>query len=51
MSYVAQTTIQHPPFVQISGLYTPLNIKGGLRGSDRMVDGFTTTCAISAYYH
>ena len=24
---------------------------GGLRGSDRMVVGFTTTCAISAYYH
>ena len=24
---------------------------GGHRGSDRMVVGFTTTCAISAYHH
>jgi hypothetical protein len=23
----------------------------GRRGRDRMVDGFTTTCAISAYHH
>ena len=23
----------------------------GLRGRDRMVIGFTTTCAISAYHH
>jgi len=25
--------------------------KGGRRRRDRMVIGFTTTCAISAYYH
>jgi hypothetical protein len=24
---------------------------GGRRGRDRMVVGFTTTCAISAYHH
>jgi hypothetical protein len=23
----------------------------GRRGRDRMVDGFTTTCAISVYHH
>jgi len=25
--------------------------QGGRRGRDRMVVGFTTTCAISAYHH
>jgi len=25
--------------------------QGGRHGRDRMVVGFTTTCAISAYYH
>jgi hypothetical protein len=24
---------------------------GGIRGRDRMVGGFTTTCAIRAYHH
>jgi len=27
------------------------NITRGHRGPDRMVVGFTTTCAISAYHH
>ena len=31
-------------------LSIPLKLKGGRRGRDRMVVGFTTTCAISAYY-
>ena len=26
-------------------------LKGGRRGRDRMVVGFTTTCAVSAYHH
>ena len=32
--------------------YTPQpNYYRGRRGRDRMVVGFTTTCAISAYHH
>jgi hypothetical protein len=27
------------------------HIFGGSRGRDRMVDGFTTTCVISAFHH
>jgi len=30
---------------------TNLYMYGGRRGRDRMVVGFTTTCAISAYHH
>jgi hypothetical protein len=29
----------------------PLICRGARRGHDRMVVGFTTTCAISAYHH
>jgi hypothetical protein len=28
-----------------------INVHRGRRGRDRMVVGFTTTCAISAYHH
>ena len=32
-------------------LFETLNILEGLRGRDRMIVGFTTTYAISAYHH
>jgi hypothetical protein len=33
------------------GLYRILLVVRGHRGHDRMVVGFTTTCAINAYHH
>ena len=34
---------------EINHIYTCIN--GGRRGRDRIIVGFTTTCAISAYHH
>jgi hypothetical protein len=35
----------------IDSVLHTLKKKGGRRGHDRMVVGFTTNCAISAYHH
>ena len=37
-------------FQFVHTLSTPLELKGGRRGHDRMVVGFTTNCSNSAYY-
>jgi len=44
----------HLEIKDLYGLYIEdkiINVKRDRRGRDRMVDGFTTTCAISAYHH
>ena len=49
------TTIQYRPSILTEKLIVKLdkyqNLLRGRRGRDRMVVGFTTTCAISAYHH
>ena len=37
--------------MQIQGYYISILVQGGRRGPGRIVDEFTTTCAISAYHH
>jgi len=37
--------------VLVVWLFSPSNGTRGRRGRDRIVVGFTTTCAISAYHH
>jgi hypothetical protein len=38
-------------FTRTMNIHNLLFFWGGRRGRDRMVLGFTTTCAISAYHH
>ena len=41
----------HGKMLYIRHSITGSNFSGGRRGRDRMVVGYTTTCAISAYHH
>jgi hypothetical protein len=43
--------LQYKRYVDVSKQYNGTYFLGGRRGRDRMVVGFTTTCAISAYHH
>jgi len=42
---------KYPVNIIISHTLSLPTAKGGCRGRYRMVVGFTTTCAISAYHH
>ena len=45
INIITQTQSVNETFIQLHRLY------GSRRGHDRMVVGFTTTCAISVYHH